>query len=338
MSTYRDAGVDLEAAEALVEEIGWRVTATWGDDVIGGFGGFAAGIRVPPGFRRPVLMLTTDGVGTKAELARVTDLVEGLGFDLVAMVADDLVSAGAQPVAMTDYLAGGRLDVERVSRIIESIADACDEAEMALLGGETAEHPGIMEPDRFDLAATALGIVELGEEVDGSAIVPGDVVIGVPSPNLRANGFSLVRALLGAGLDLDAPFPDTDVSTAEVLLEPSVVYTPAVLNALARAEAHGLAHVTGGGLPGNLVRILPEGTRARLDSRRWEVPHTFEVIARIGDVSRHEMFRTFNMGIGFVVVAAPDQADRLLRGFTVYEHDARIIGEIVAGDSGVEIH
>ncbi|HHC08518.1 MAG TPA: phosphoribosylformylglycinamidine cyclo-ligase [Actinobacteria bacterium] len=338
MTSYEKAGVNLDAAEALVDEIGWRVTATWSEDVIGGFGGFAAGIRVPAGYTNPVLMMSTDGVGTKAELARVSGLLEGLGYDLVAMVADDLASAGATPIAMTDYIAVGRLDIERVSTLIESIAEAADEAEMALLGGETAEHPGVLDPDRFDLAATALGIVEHGDEIDGSKIVPGDVILGVHSPNLRANGFSLVRALVVDQLGLDEPFPDTDVPTAEVLLQPSVIYAPAVVNALARAEAHGLAHVTGGGLPGNLVRVLPAGARARIDTSTWEVPHVFQVIQRLGNLDRAEMFRTFNMGIGFVVVAGPDDVDRLARGFEIHDHETTIIGEIVAGDRGIELH
>jgi len=338
VTSYEDAGVSLDAAEQLVEEIGWRVTATWTEDIIGGFGGFAAGIRLPAGYTNPVLMMTTDGVGTKAELARITGLVEGLGYDLVAMVADDLASAGATPIAMTDYIAVGRLDVDRVAILIESIAEAADEADIALLGGETAEHPGVLEGDRFDLAATALGIVEHGDEIDGSGITPGDVIIGVHSPNLRANGFSLVRALVVDQLALDAPFPDTDIPAAEVLLEPSVVYAPAVVNAVARAEPHGLAHITGGGIPGNLVRILPAGTRARIDTSSWEVPHVFEVIQSLGDVDRAEMFRTFNMGIGFVVVADPDDVDRLLRGFELHELPTSVIGEIVAGDRGIEIY
>lgn len=338
MSTYREAGVDLDAAEELVERIQWRVQATWNDDVIGGFGGFAAGIPVPPGFRRPVLMMSTDGVGTKAEIARVAGILDGLGHDLVAMVADDLAAAGAQPIALTDYIAVGRLDVDVVATIIESIADACDEAEIALLGGETAEHPGVMDLDRFDLAATALGIVELGDEVDGSSIVPGDLLLGVHSPNLRSNGFSLVRALVVDQLDLDAPFPGTDRSTADILLEPSVIYAPAVLNALARAEAHGLVHVTGGGLPGNLIRVLPEGCRAIVDSSTWEVPHVFRVIEELGRVPVAEMFRTFNMGVGFVAVAAEGDLDRLAKGFTSFEHEVSVIGRIVEGDRGVEIH
>jgi phosphoribosylformylglycinamidine cyclo-ligase len=297
MSTYRESGVDLGAADELIDRIGWRVTSTWTDDVIGGFGGFAAGIRVPPGYQKPVLMMSTDGVGTKAEIARVTGLVEGLGYDLLAMVADDLAAAGALPIAMQDYIAVGYLDLDRIELLVESIADACADNDVALLGGETAEHPGTIEGDRFDLAATALGIVELGDEVDNERVAVGDVIIGVHSPNLRSNGFSLVRALIVDQLDLDAPFPGSDLTVAETLLQPSIVYAPAVMNALARSEAHGLAHITGGGLPGNVARILPEGTAADIERSRWTVPDVFGVIQDLGSVAEEEMFRTFNMGM-----------------------------------------
>ncbi|MDH3397384.1 MAG: AIR synthase related protein, partial [Acidimicrobiia bacterium] len=197
MSTYRDSGVDLEAAGEFVAQIGPAVQATWNDRVVGGFGGFAAGIRIPSGYERPVLMMSTDGVGTKIELARMTDLIKGLGFDLVAMCIDDLAAVGARPLAFTDYLAVGSLQPERDRVLIESIAAACLAAGCALLGGETAEHPGAMPVHAFDLAGTALGIVEEDQEVTGASIQKGDLVIGVESPNLRSNGFSLVRAVLG---------------------------------------------------------------------------------------------------------------------------------------------
>ncbi len=272
MATYREAGVDLAAAGALVDRIGGNVTATWSDDVVGGFGGFAAGIRLPVGYRHPVLMMVTDGVGTKAELARRTGLVGGLGADLVAMCVDDLVAAGARPLAMTDYIAVGSLDVEAVSALVASIAAACAEAGVALLGGETAEHPGVMDPDGFDLAGAAVGIVEEGGEVDGSEIVPGDVVIGVRSPNLRANGFSLVRRVVD-GVDLDSPMPGGGGATvAETILAPSIVYTPAIVALLERVRPHGMAHITGGGLGGNVARILPPGCEAVIETGSWEPP------------------------------------------------------------------
>jgi phosphoribosylformylglycinamidine cyclo-ligase len=337
MTSYENAGVDLDAADELIDRIGWRVTSTWTEDVVGGFGGFAAGIQLPAGFEHPVLMMSTDGVGTKADVARRAGLLEAIGYDLLAMVADDLAAAGAQPIAMTDYIATGKLDVDRIETIIESITDACNDADVALLGGETAEHPGVMAADQFDIAATALGIVELGEEVDSSRVTPGDVIVGVKSPNLRSNGFSLVRAIVAKNLPLDSTFPDTDTPTAEVLLDPSVVYAPAVMNMLARVQPHGLAHITGGGLPGNVIRVLPEGTRAVIERSRWEVPHVFEVLQRLGRVPVGDMFRTFNMGIGFACVVAEEDVDAALKAYESSDVPAVVIGHITEGDRGVEL-
>jgi len=189
MTTYRTTGVNLDAADAVVSSIEQAVTATWGDNVVGSFGGFAAGVTLPQGYTKPVLMMSTDGVGTKAELARQTDNLDGLGWDLVAMCIDDLVAVGARPIAMTDYIATGRIDVGRIERIVGSVAAACTHAGVALIGGETAEHPGVMDPDVFDIAGAALGVLESGSAIDGSAIAPGHIVIGLVSPNLRSNGF-----------------------------------------------------------------------------------------------------------------------------------------------------
>ncbi len=338
MSTPRDTGVGLGAANELVDRIGWRVTSTWTDDVIGGFGGFAAGIRVPPGYQKPVLMMSTNGVGTKAEIARVTGLVDGLGYDLLAMVGDDLAAAGAIPIAMQDYIAVEHLDLDRVELLVESIADACADNDVALLGGETAEHPGTIERDHFDLAATALGIVELGDEVENGRIESGDVIIGVHSPNLRSSGFSLIRALIVDQLDLDARFPGSDLTVAETLLQPSIVYSQAVMNALARSEAHGLAHITGGGLPNNVGRVLPEGTAAVIERSRWTVPDVFQVIQDLGSVTDEEMFRTFNMGVGFVAIAPEANTDLLIKGFDSYTLEANVIGRIVEGEQTVKIN
>lgn len=337
MTSYENAGVNLDAADELIDRIGWRVTSTWTEDVVGGFGGFAAGLQIPVGFDNPILMMSTDGVGTKAEIARQAGIVDGLGYDLVAMAADDLAAAGAQPIAMTDYIAVGRLDVDLVEAIIESITDACAESDIALLGGETAEHPGVMGSDQFDISATALGIVEMGDEVDPENVAPGDAIIGVLSPNLRSNGFSLVRAIAAKHLPLDEPFPDTDTPTAHVLLEPSIVYSPAVVNLLARVQPHGLAHITGGGLPGNVIRVLPEGTRAVIERSRWDVPHVFQVLQRVGEVPIGDMFRTFNMGIGFAVVVSEGDVDATLKAFDVSDVPATVIGHVTEGERGVEI-
>ena len=332
MATYRDAGVDLEAADRVVESISSRVTATWGPDVVGGFGGFAAGIRLPAGYTQPVLMMSTDGVGTKADVARRAGRLDGLGYDLVAMCVDDLAAAGATPIALTDYLAVGRVDVAMVTSLVGSIASACAAAGVALLGGETAEHPGVMEEGTFDLAAAALGVVEQGREVTGAAIEPGDRILGVASPNLRSNGFSLVRASLLQKLGLEDELPGTGRSVAEILLEPSVIYAPAIVDLVANHEVHGLAHVTGGGLPGNVPRILPDSCDARIDAASWQPPPVFDAIRTIGDVATDEMLRTFNMGIGFVVVVPGGEVAGAVDLIQSHGHEVYEIGDIAAGN------
>ncbi|HEY5684881.1 MAG TPA: phosphoribosylformylglycinamidine cyclo-ligase [Acidimicrobiia bacterium] len=333
MTSYRDAGVDLEGADRHVARIAPVVTATWGPNVVGGFGGFAAGIELPEGYRRPVLMMSTDGVGTKLELARRTRQWDGVGFDLVAMCVDDLAAVGARPLGFVDYLAVGALDAERDAAIVASIARACADAGCALVGGETAEHPGVMEPDAVDLAGAVVGVVEKGQEITGATITPGDVIVGLRSPNLRSNGFSLVRRAF-ADTDLDAPFPGEDASIGEVLLRPSVLYSATVQRALTTGAIHGMAHITGGGIPGNLVRPLPEGTRAVVERSRWGTPAVFDLVQRTGGISDEAMAETFNLGIGFAVICPEDAADEVIR---LAGHDATVIGRVVAGERGVDL-
>jgi phosphoribosylformylglycinamidine cyclo-ligase len=327
MSTYRQAGVDLMAAESLVRRIAGPVTATWDGRVVGGFGGFAAGVELPDGYRRPVLMMTTDGIGTKLELARWAGRWEGVGHDLVAMCVDDLAATGALPLGLVDYLAVGALHPERDAAIVESVARACLAAGCPLLGGETAEHPGVMAPDQVDLAGAALGVVERGEELGPHRVLTGDVVIGLPSPNLRSNGFSLVRRAI-AGLDLTEEL-------LELLLSPSVIYAGGVLRAVATGAIHAAAHITGGGLPGNLIRVLPEAHRARLFRGSWPVPEVFELVADWGSIPEAEMLDTFNLGIGFCLLVSPDDAGPICK--VLADLGALPIGEVVSGEPGVEL-
>ncbi|HEY6634431.1 MAG TPA: phosphoribosylformylglycinamidine cyclo-ligase [Acidimicrobiia bacterium] len=313
MTSYRRAGVDLDGADRHTEAIAGPVTATWTKDVIGGFGGFAAGVRLPPGYRDPVLMMSTDGVGTKLEIARRTGLWSGVGFDLVAMCVDDLAAVGAAPIGFVDYLAVGALDPERDRTIVESIASACLQAGCPLLGGETAEHPGVMEPDAVDLAGAVMGVVEAGNQLGPHRVVTGDVVVGLPSPNLRSKGFSLVRAVLG----------DDVVDHAETLLKPAVIYSPAVTAAVATGGVHSAAHITGGGLAANLARALPEGLGATIETSSWERPEVFDLISDRG-VTEADMRRTFNLGIGFcLVVEAAAVADVMA---ATSEHSPTVIG------------
>jgi phosphoribosylformylglycinamidine cyclo-ligase len=327
--------VSLDAAEEVVKGIAGRVTSSWGDEVVGGFGGFAAGIRLPSGYERPVLMMSTDGVGTKLDIARRAGDYRGVGHDLVAMCVDDLAAVGARPLAFTDYLAVGRVDPEREKVIVGSIAEACRASGCALLGGETAEHPGVVDADHVDLAGAALGILEEGNEITGTGIAPGDVVIGVLSPNLRSNGYSLVRHIIGER-PLTEPLPGTERTLGEVLLEPSVIYTPAVLAAVRSGGVRGLVHVTGGGIHGNLARVLPEQVDARIDVS-WDVPPVFRVLQTWGRVSDEEMFRVFNMGIGYLAVAEPAAADPIITAFSSHGHRAQAIGRIESGAGAVVI-
>lgn len=291
--------------------------------MVGGFGGFAAGVEVPDGYRQPVLMMTTDGVGTKLELARRSNRWEGVGHDLVAMCLDDLAAVGAAPLGFVDYMAVGSLHAERDATIVNSIASACSLAACPLLGGETAEHPGVMEPDAVDLAGAALGIVEKGEQLAPDRVSAGDLVIGLRSPNLRSNGFSLVRSVLGDEID----------AHLDTLLEASVIYSPAVLQAVATGGVESAAHITGGGIAENLSRALPPAHGATIDTGLWEPPDVYALIGEHG-VERDELFATFNMGIGFCLVVPPE-AVAAVSG-AVADHSPVVIGEVRTG-SGVTL-
>lgn len=319
MTSYSEAGVDLDAADRHIDAIADSVIATWTDQVVGGFGGFAAGVRIPKGYDDPVLMMSTDGVGTKLEIARRTGLWEGVGFDLVAMCVDDLAAAGAISIGFVDYLAVGSLQPERDQSIVASVAAACAEAGCPLLGGETAEHPGVMGHDAVDLAGAAVGVVKDGEELSGANVTAGDVVVGLKSPNLRSNGFTLVRAVLG----------DEVEDHAETLLEPSVIYAPAVVKAVASGGVHAGAHVTGGGLAANLGRVIPDGLGVTLDTTSWVRPAVFDLIADRG-VEESEMRRTFNLGVGFCLVVSSSAVDPVMED--VAEHDPVVVGVVGTGN------
>ena len=330
MTDYRSAGVDLAGAERHVEAIRSLVTATWGPNIVGGFGGFAAGIELPEGMRRPVLMMSTDGVGTKLELARRLGMWDGVGYDLVAMCVDDLTAVGARPLGFVDYMAVGSLDPDRDTRVVGSIASACAEVGAALVGGETAEHPGVMDPDAIDLAGAALGVVEAGDEIVGERVAAGDLVVGLASRNLRSNGFSLVRRVLGEA-DWASSFGDSTLG--ETVLAPSVLFGPAVLGAMATGAVTGAAHITGGGLPGNLGRPIPEGLSAWIDTTTWQPPAIFDHLAEVGGIDRTDMFDAFNMGIGFCLIVRPDRISEVVAH--VSEHDPVVIGKVVEGSGRV---
>lgn len=339
--TYEAAGVSIAAGEEAVERIKGKVRSTFRPEVIGDIGGFGGLFAFPRGrYRDPVLVASTDGVGTKALVAQAAGRFETIGVDLVAMCADDLVCQGAEPLFFLDYIAVGRLDPGHIEQLVEGVAEGCRQAGCALIGGEMAEHPGAMEPGEFDLVGFAVGVVERDRLVTGTTIRSGDVVVGLPSTNLRSNGYSLARRILfdRAGRTLTDPaYPGAHHTLGEELLRPSVIYAPAILALLRAVDVRGVVHVTGGGIPGNLARVLPPGTAAVLERNRWEVPAIFTELQRLGEVSDDEMARVFNLGLGMLVVVAPDDAFRALDVLRSHGHLATEVGTVVAGGGEVTI-
>lgn len=334
---YRESGVDVAAGDRAVELIRQRLGGGALAAGLPGIGGFAAAVPLPAGLREPVLVSATDGVGTKTALAARMGRYDTIGRDLVAMCADDVVCLGARPLFMLDYVAVGRVDPQAVSEIVGGVADGCEEARCALVGGETAEHPGLMEAEQFDLAGFCVGVVERSDLLDGTQATEGDVLVGLASSGLHANGYSLVRQLLAEhDIPLDRPFvecvqaslgeraaaemveqePEHLFATlGDVLLAPSRIYARTVLDLRDLPEGegaglHGLAHVTGGGLPGNVARALPEGLAAVVDPRAWRVPTVFRFLQALGGLEEDELRATLNCGIGMVAVLAPSIADR----------------------------
>jgi phosphoribosylformylglycinamidine cyclo-ligase len=310
--TYSASGVDIDAADAAVEAMRDLVVSTADrPGVIGSIGGFGGLFELPGGYRRPVLVSSTDGVGTKMAVAMATGRFDTIGVDLVAMCVDDLVCCGARPLFFLDYQLLGRVDPVQVRALMAGIAEGCRQAGAAIVGGELAEHPGLLAPGEVDVAGFAVGIVERDSIIDGPALTrEGDVLLGLPSPGLRSNGYSLARRALleRAGLPLDGPAWDGagDWTLADELLRPSVIYTPAVLALLdAGVEVHAVAHITGGGLPGNVPRVLAADVDAVFDRGSWPVPRIFTEVQAAGGVEDAEMLRVFNMGLGMVLAVPP---------------------------------
>jgi phosphoribosylformylglycinamidine cyclo-ligase len=333
--TYRAAGVDIAAGEAAVERIRDKVRSTYRPEVLGDIGGFGGLVSVPAGYREPVLVSSTDGVGTKAMVARAARRYDTIGIDLVAMCVDDIVCQGAAPLFFLDYISVGVLEPDQIDALVTGVVEGCRQAGCALVGGEMAEHPGAMEPGEFDLVGFAVGVVERDRILTGSTARPGDVVLGLPSPGLRSNGYSLARRVLferaGLGLD-DELFAGHTV--ADELLRPSVIYAPAVTRLLGDVDVRALAHITGGGLVGNVPRVLPEGVDAQLDRSAWEAPRVFGEIQRLGDIGDDEMARVFNLGIGMVAVVPPEDVARALSLLRDAGLAAAEIGRIVEAEAG----
>ncbi|MBW4576530.1 MAG: phosphoribosylformylglycinamidine cyclo-ligase [Aphanothece sp. CMT-3BRIN-NPC111] len=331
---YREAGVDVQEARAFVDKIGSLVQSTHRPGVLGGLGGFSGWFQLPTGFKEPVLVSGTDGVGTKLKLAQDLNCHHTVGIDLVAMCVNDVLTSGAEPLFFLDYLATGKLNSEQLAQVVAGIAEGCRQGGCALLGGETAEMPGFYQKGEYDLAGFCVGIVEKSQIIDGSQVQVGDVAIGLASQGVHSNGFSLVRKIVSNGdFNWDTrPELLGGKSLGEVLLTPTRIYVKPVLEARsAGLDIHGMAHITGGGLPENLPRGLGAGQSIQLHPSSWVIPPIFQWLADAGQVSPAAMFNTFNMGIGFVLLVPPEQADKTIAWFESQDIAAYAIGEAIAG-------
>jgi len=336
--SYREAGVDIDAGAALVERIKPAVAATMRPEVMAGLGGFGGLFELPVDrYRRPVLVSGTDGVGTKLRLALNLGRLDTVGIDLVAMCVNDVLVLGAEPLFFLDYYASGKLDVDAAAAVIGGIAAGCADAGCALIGGETAELPGMYEGDDFDLAGFCVGIVERDRIIDGSSIVAGSQVLGLASSGPHSNGYSLLRRVLERTSAEEQQLGDGR-SVAEVAMTPTRIYVRSILRTLEQVPLQGLAHITGGGLLDNVPRVLPTGLQARIDVRAWQLPDIFRWLQQHGGLSREELFRTFNCGIGMVVVVAPEHAAGAIDILTAAGEQVYRLGEIEPGEAGVVLH
>ena len=335
--TYRDAGVDIDAGDELVERIKPRVKRSMRPEVLGGIGGFGALVEVPlDRYRKPVLVSGTDGVGTKLRLAIDTQRHDGVGIDLVAMCANDVVVQGAEPLFFLDYYASGKLDVGVGERVIAGIVEGCVQAGCALVGGETAEMPGMYHGADYDLAGFCVGVVEKDAIIDGSKTRAGDVVLGLPSSGPHSNGFSLIRKILQlAEADLEADLQG--VSLIDRLMAPTRIYVKPLLALMRDVSLHGLSHITGGGLVDNIPRVLPEGLEVVLERRAWPRVAIFDWLQQQGKIADAEMYRVFNCGIGMTVQVAASDAQRAIGILRAAGQEALVIGEVRAGTRGVVI-
>ena len=328
--TYASSGVDIEAGDRAVELLKPLAKKASRPEVVGGLGGFAGLFALKGGYREPLLAASTDGVGTKIAIASAMDKHDTIGLDLVAMVVDDLVVCGAEPLLLQDYIAVGRIDPERIAALGSGIAEGCLRAGCALLGGETAEHPGLMAPDAYDISATGIGVVEADDVLGPDRVRPGDVVIAMASTGLHANGYSLARHVLLEidHMNLAGHVEEFGRTLGEELLEPTRIYAKDCLALAAETQVRTFCHVTGGGLVANLARVIPNGLRAELDRGTWTPAPVFKMIAQRGRIDRAEMEKTFNMGVGMVAVVNADDTDRALAILTARHLDCWVLGTV----------
>jgi phosphoribosylformylglycinamidine cyclo-ligase len=332
--TYRKAGVDIAAGNEAVRLLAPLAAATRRPGVLGGIGGFGGLFAVPPRLRRPVLVASTDGVGTKLKIAFALDRHDTVGIDLVAMSVNDILVQGAEPLFFLDYIACGKLAPKKIAALVAGVAEGCRQAGCALLGGETAEMPGFYQPGEYDLAGFAVGAAERGKLIDGSGIRPGDVMIGLPSSGLHSNGYSLARAVVEAKWGRAAwrrKLEGDGRTIGEAFLAPTRIYVKPVLGLLARHRVGGIVHLTGGGWTENIPRVLPKGCAAQVDLGSWPVPPLFALLEREGRIGRDEMLRTFNLGIGLILIARPAAAEALVRALRRKGEACHVVGAIVRG-------
>ncbi len=337
--SYAAAGVDIEAGYKGVQLMKQHVERTMIPGVVSGIGGFG-GLFAPDlsGMKEPVLVSGTDGVGTKIRLAQLLDKHDTIGIDCVAMCVNDIICCGAKPLFFLDYIAIGKNDPEKVASIVSGVAEGCVQAGCALIGGETAEHPGVMNPDDYDLAGFAVGIVDKEKMLDPSMVKAGDVILSLPSNGLHSNGFSLVRKALDVEhTRLDQWSEELGRSLGDELLSPTAIYVKPVLAAMEAVQLHGVSHITGGGFYENIPRCLPKGLSAKIDKSALVIPPVFRLIQRLGDIPERDMFNTFNMGAGMVLVVDKNDADKARALLLDAGQASSVIGEVVPGDGGVEL-
>ncbi|OLB11738.1 MAG: phosphoribosylformylglycinamidine cyclo-ligase [Gammaproteobacteria bacterium 13_2_20CM_66_19] len=335
--TYRDAGVDIDAGDELVERIKPLVQRAQRREVLAGIGGFGALVELPSGYRQPVLVSSTDGVGTKLRLAIESGRHDTIGIDLVAMCANDVVVQGAEPLFFLDYYATGKLRVPVAEAVVRGIVEGCVQAGAALVGGETAEMPGMYSGDDYDLAGFCVGVVEKDAIIDGTRTRAGDAIIGLASSGPHSNGYSLIRKLVAAA----GATPTTTLAGSKLfdrLLAPTRIYVKALLALVRAMPVHALAHITGGGLTDNIPRVLPEGLEAVLERRNWQRDPVFDWLQKAGSIESAEMYRTFNCGLGMVVIVPPEHAAAAVKFLAARAETATIVGEVRAGARGVVIH
>ncbi len=334
--SYKDAGVDIDAGDAFIDVIKPLAKSTQREGCMSGLGGFGAMFQIPEGYKNPVLVSGTDGVGTKLKLAFQMEKHDTIGIDLVAMCVNDILVQGAEPLFFLDYFASGKLSTETAAQVVSGIAEGCRQSNAALIGGETAEMPGMYDAGEYDLAGFCVGAVEKEDIIDGSKVAAGDILIGLPSSGAHSNGYSLIRKVID---DFDVSL-DTIVDgkpLSEAVLAPTKIYVKSCLELIKTVDVHALAHITGGGIPGNLVRVLPEGCHAIINESSWKWPELFDLLSETANIDRQEMYRAFNCGVGMIVAISAQDKEQTLATLAKHDIAAFEMGSIEAGSGNAPV-